>query len=285
MADKVWLGDKLVEEADAKISVFDHCLLYGDGIFEGMRCYSGKVFRLKEHLDRLWDSAKALHLEIPMTREQVADATYATLKANGHDDAYIRLVVTRGCGNLGLGLDRCKNPTVIIIAQGLSLYSDDLYVKGMKLVTASTLRMPSSSMNPRIKSCNYLNNILAKYEGTIAGCEEVLILNHQGNVAECSGDNIFIVKKGILYTPATDSCLLEGITRAAVIEVAAELEIPFKERTITRHDVYISDECFLTGSAAEVIPVKSVDNRIIGSGVAGPITTKILAAYRKMVRQ
>ena len=285
MADKVWLGDKLVEEADAKISVFDHCLLYGDGIFEGMRCYSGKVFRLKEHLDRLWDSAKALHLEIPMTREQVADATYATLKANGHDDAYIRLVVTRGCGNLGLDLDRCKNPTVIIIAQGLSLYSDDLYVKGMKLVTASTLRMPSSSMNPRIKSCNYLNNILAKYEGTIAGCEEVLILNHQGNVAECSGDNIFIVKKGVLYTPATDSCLLEGITRAAVIEVAAELEIPFKERTITRHDVYISDECFLTGSAAEVIPVTSVDNRIIGSGVAGPITTKILAAYRKMVRQ
>lgn len=285
MADKVWLGDKLVEEADAKISVFDHCLLYGDGIFEGMRCYSGKVFRLKEHLDRLWDSAKALHLEIPMTREQVTDATYATLKANGHDDAYIRLVVTRGCGNLGLDLDRCKNPTVIIIAQGLSLYSDDLYVKGMKLVTASTLRMPSSSMNPRIKSCNYLNNILAKYEGTIAGCEEVLILNHQGNVAECSGDNIFIVKKGVLYTPATDSCLLEGITRAAVIEVAAELQIPFKERTITRHDVYISDECFLTGSAAEVIPVTSVDNRIIGSGVAGPITTKILAAYRKMVRQ
>ncbi len=285
MADKVWLGDKLVEEADAKISVFDHCLLYGDGIFEGMRCYSGKVFRLKEHLDRLWDSAKALHLEIPMTREQITDATYATLKANGHDDAYIRLVVTRGCGNLGLDLDRCKNPMVIIIAQGLSLYSDDLYVKGMKLVTASTLRMPSSSMNPRIKSCNYLNNILAKYEGTIAGCEEVLILNHQGNVAECSGDNIFIVKKGVLYTPATDSCLLEGITRAAVIEVAAELQIPFKERTITRHDVYISDECFLTGSAAEVIPVTSVDNRIIGSGVAGPITTKILAAYRKMVRQ
>ena len=285
MADKVWLGDKLVEEADAKISVFDHCLLYGDGIFEGMRCYSGKVFRLKEHLDRLWDSAKALHLEIPMTREQITDATYATLKANGHDDAYIRLVVTRGCGNLGLDLDRCKNPTVIIIAQGLSLYSDDLYVKGMKLVTASTLRMPSSSMNPRIKSCNYLNNILAKYEGTIAGCEEVLILNHQGNVAECSGDNIFIVKKGVLYTPATDSCLLEGITRAAVIEVAAELQIPFKERTITRHDVYISDECFLTGSAAEVIPFTSVDNRIIGSGVAGPITTKILAAYRKMVRQ
>ena len=285
MADKVWLGDKLVEEADAKISVFDHCLLYGDGIFEGMRCYSGKVFRLKEHLDRLWDSAKALHLEIPMTREEVTDATYATLKANGHDDAYIRLVVTRGCGNLGLDLDRCKNPTVIIIAQGLSLYSEDLYVKGMKLVTASTLRMPSSSMNPRIKSCNYLNNILAKYEGTIAGCEEVLILNHQGNVAECSGDNIFIVKKGVLYTPATDSCLLEGITRAAVIEVAAELQIPFKERTLTRHDVYISDECFLTGSAAEVIPVTSVDNRVIGSGVAGPITTRILAAYRKMVRQ
>lgn len=285
MADKIWLGDKLVDEADAKISVFDHCLLYGDGIFEGMRCYSGKVFRLKEHLERLWDSAKALYLEIPMTQEEMADATYATIKANGFDDAYIRLVVTRGCGNLGLDLDRCKNPTVIIIAQGLSLYSEELYVKGMKLVTASTLRMPSSSMNPRIKSCNYLNNILAKFEGTIAGCEEVLILNHQGNVAECSGDNIFIVKKGVLYTPSTDSCLLEGITRGAVLEVAEQLGIPIQVRTITRHDVYIADECFLTGSAAEVIPVTSVDNRIIGGGVAGPITTRILAAYRKMVRQ
>ncbi len=285
MGVKIWLGDQLVDEADAKISVFDHCLLYGDGIFEGMRSYSGKVFRLKEHLDRLWDSAKALHLTIPMTKEEMSDATYKTIRENGFSDAYIRLVVTRGCGNLGLDLHLCHNPKVIIIAQGLSLYSEDLYKKGMKIVTASTLRMPSSSMNPRIKSCNYLNNILAKYEGTIAGCEEVMILNHQGNVAECSGDNIFVVKKGVLYTPPTDSCLLEGITRAAVLEVAQKLGIPVKERTLTRHDVYISDECFLTGSAAEVIPVTSVDNREIGSGVAGPVTTQILEAYRKLVRE
>lgn len=285
MADKIWLGDGLVDEKDAKISVFDHCLLYGDGIFEGMRSYSGKVFRLPQHLDRLWDSAHSLYLEIPMTKEQMADAVYATLKANGHIDAYIRLVVTRGCGNLGLDLDRCKNPQVIIITQGLSLYSEELYKTGMKIVTASTLRMPSSSMNPRIKSCNYLNNILAKFEGTVAGCEEVMILNHQGNVAECSGDNIFVIKKGTLYTPPTDSCLLEGITRGAVVEVAGRLGIPFAEKTLTRHDVYISDECFLTGSAAEVIPVTAVDNRKIGSGVAGPITTKILEAYRKLVRE
>lgn len=285
MADKIWLGDSLVDEKDAKISVFDHCLLYGDGIFEGMRSYSGKVFRLKEHLDRLWDSAHSLFLEIPMTKEQMADATYATLQANGHIDAYIRLVVTRGRGNLGLDLHLCKNPQVIIITQGLSLYSEELYKTGMKIVTASTLRMPSSSMNPRIKSCNYLNNILAKFEGTVAGCEEVMILNHQGNVAECSGDNIFVVKRGTLYTPPTDSCLLEGITRQAVIEVAGRLGVPFAEKTLTRHDVYISDECFLTGSAAEVIPVTAVDNRQIGSGVAGPITTKILEEYRRLVRE
>jgi len=285
MANKIWLGNQLVDEADAKISVFDHCLLYGDGIFEGMRSYSGKVFRLREHLDRLWDSAHSLYLDIPMTQQEMADATYATIKANNLSDAYIRLVVTRGRGTLGLDLDKCSNPQVIIITQGLSLYSEELYRTGMKIVTASTLRMPSSSMNPRIKSCNYLNNILAKFEGTVAGCEEVLILNHQGNVAECSGDNIFVVKKGKLYTPPTDCCLLEGITRGAVVEVAQKLGIPFAEKTLTRHDVYIADECFLTGSAAEVIPVTAVDNRKIGSGIAGPITTQILEAYRKLVRE
>lgn len=285
MADKIWLGDSLVDEKDAKISVFDHCLLYGDGIFEGMRSYAGKVFRLKEHLDRLWDSAHSLYLDIPMTKERMAEATYETLKANDRRNAYIRLVVTRGIGNLGLDLHLCRQPQVIIITQGLSLYSEKLYKTGMKIITASTLRMPSSSLNPRIKSCNYLNNILAKYEGTVAGCEEALLLNQQGNVAECSGDNIFVVKKGTLYTPPTDSSLLEGITRQAVIEVADRLGVPFAEKTLTRHDVYISDECFLTGTAAEVIPVTAVDNRKIGSGVAGPITTSILEEYRRLVRE
>ena len=285
MSSKIWVGDGLVNEEDAKISVFDHCFLYGDGIFEGMRSYSGKVFRLKEHLDRLWDSAHSLYLTIPMTKEEMAEAVNATLKANDIVDGYIRLVVTRGIGTLGLDAHLCKNPKVVIIARGLSLYSEELYKTGMKIVTASTIRMPATSMNPRIKSCNYLNNIMAKLEGTIAGCEEVLILNQKGEVAECSGDNIFIIKKGKIFTPPTDACMLEGVTRNAVLEVAARLGLEASDKALTRHDVYIADECFLTGSAAEVIPVTEVDGRKIGNGVAGPITTKILDAYRKLVRE
>ena len=223
MSSKIWLDKGLVNEEDAKVSVFDHALLYGDGVFEGMRSYSKKVFRLKEHLDRLWESAHSLCIEIPMTKEEMADAVYETLKANDIVDGYIRLVVTRGNGTLGLDAHLCTNPQVIIIARGLSLYSEELYQNGMKLVTASTIRMPSFSMSTRVKSLNYLNNILAKMEAYRAGCEEVLLLNHRGNVAECSGDNIFIVRKGVLLTPPLDACILEGITRNAVLEVAAEL--------------------------------------------------------------
>ena len=285
MSSKIWLDKGLVNEEDAKVSVFDHALLYGDGVFEGMRSYSKKVFRLKEHLDRLWESAHSLCIEIPMTKEEMADAVYETLKANDIVDGYIRLVVTRGNGTLGLDAHLCTNPQVIIIARGLSLYSEELYQNGMKLVTASTIRMPSFSMSTRVKSLNYLNNILAKMEAYRAGCEEVLLLNHRGNVAECSGDNIFIVRRGVLLTPPLDACILEGITRNAVLEVAAELGIEAKQQNFTRHDVYVAEECFLTGSAAEGIPVTELDGRVIGSGKAGPITTKILAAYRELVRK
>ena len=285
MSSKIWLDKGLVSEEDAKISVFDHALLYGDGVFEGMRSYSKKVFRLKEHLDRLWESAHSLCIEIPMTKEEMTDAVYETLKANDIVDGYIRLVVTRGNGTLGLDAHLCSKPQVFIIARGLSLYSEELYQNGMKLVTASTIRTPSFSISTRIKSLNYLNNILAKIEAYRAGCEEVLLLNHRGNVAECSGDNIFIVRRGVLLTPPLDACILEGITRNAVLEIAAELGIEAKERNFTRHDVYVADECFLTGSAAEVIPVTELDGRVIGSGKAGPLTTKILAAYRELVRK
>ena len=285
MSSKIWLDKGLVSEEDAKISVFDHALLYGDGVFEGMRSYSKKVFRLKEHLDRLWESAHSLCIEIPMTKEEMTDAVYETLKANDIVDGYIRLVVTRGNGTLGLDAHLCSNPQVFIIARGLSLYSEELYQNGMKLVTASTIRTPSFSISTRIKSLNYLNNILAKIEAYRAGCEEVLLLNHRGNVAECSGDNIFIVRRGVLLTPPLDACILEGITRNAVLEIAAELGIEAKERNFTRHDVYVADECFLTGSAAEVIRVTELDGRVIGSGKAGPLTTKILAAYRELVRK
>jgi branched-chain amino acid aminotransferase len=285
MSSKIWLDKGLVNEEDAKISVFDHGLLYGDGVFEGMRSYSKKVFRLKEHIDRLWESAQSICIEIPMTKEEICEATYKTLEANDIVDGYIRLVVTRGNGTLGLDAHLCSNPIVIIIARSLSLYSEELYKNGMKLVTASTIRMPSFSMSTRIKSLNYLNNILAKMEAYRAGCEEALLLNHRGNVAECSGDNIFIVRHGVLLTPPLDACILEGITRNAVLEVAAELGIEAREQNFTRHDVYTAQECFLTGSAAEVIPVTELDGRVIGEGVAGPITLKILDAYRALVRK
>lgn len=285
MAGKIWLDKGLVHEEEAKVSVFDHGLLYGDGVFEGMRSYSQKVFRIKEHMDRLWESAHSLCIEIPMTRAEMEKAVYETLRANDIVDGYIRLVVTRGNGTLGLDAHLCQNPIVVIIARGLSLYSEELYEKGMKLVTASTIRTPSFSMSPRVKSLNYLNNILAKIEAHNAGCEEVLLLNHRGNVAECSGDNIFIVRRGVLLTPPIDACILEGITRNAVLEVAESLGIEAREQNFTRHDIYVADECFLTGSAAEVIPVTELDARVIGSGKAGPITRKILDAYRALVRK
>ncbi|WP_417739788.1 branched-chain-amino-acid transaminase [Rosistilla oblonga] len=285
MSLQISLNGQLVPKEDAKISVFDHGLLYGDGVFEGMRSYAGKIFKLDDHLDRLWDSARAICLELPITREQLAEDCKATLAANNIIDGYIRLIVTRGAGSLGLDPNRCTNPQVIIIADKISLYPSEYYENGLHLVTASTIRNHPAALSPRVKSLNYLNNIIAKMEGLQAGCVEALMLNHKGDVAECTGDNVFIVDRGVLKTPSTDSGILEGITRNAVLEIAADLGIPTREMTLTRHDLFVANECFLTGSAAEVVPVVQLDNRPIGDGKPGPITKRLLEAFHKLVRQ
>jgi branched-chain amino acid aminotransferase len=282
---KVNINGKLLEKEDAKISVYDHGFLYGDGVFEGMRSYGGKVFRLDKHLDRLWDSATAIWLEIPISRAEMADAVNETLQANNIKDGYIRLVVSRGVGTLGLDPNRCSQPQVIIITDKIELYPEDFYRNGLEIVTASTLRNHPAALNPRIKSLNYLNNILAKIEGLKAGCIEALMLNHKGEVAECTGDNIFLVRDEVLQTPPLDAGILEGITRDAVIELAREAGIEVREMSLTRHDVYIADECFLTGSAAEVIPVVKIDSRAIGSGQPGPITRDLIQRFRKLTRE
>ncbi|MFM7071043.1 MAG: branched-chain-amino-acid transaminase [Planctomycetota bacterium] len=282
---QIYIAGKLYDKEDAKISVYDHGLLYGDGVFEGMRSYSGKVFRLAEHLDRLWDSAQAIWLTIPMTKEEMAKAVYDTLKVNGIEDGYIRLVVTRGAGSLGLDPNRTSNPQVIIITDHIALYPREYYEKGLELVTASTMRNHPAALSPRIKSLNYLNNILAKIEGLKAGCVEALMLNHKGEVAECTGDNIFLITNGELLTPPIDAGILEGITRNAVIDIAREAGITTREISLTRYDVYVADECFLTGSAAEVIPVVKVDNRAIGAGVPGPITQDLIRRFHELTRR
>ena len=284
MSLKVYVNGKLVDKDEAAISVYDHGLLYGDGVFEGIRSYGGKVFRLQEHLDRLWYSAKAIWLEIPITKEKMAAAIEETLAKNGIEDGYIRVVVTRGCGTLGLDPDKCSDPQVIIITDYISLYPDEVYEKGLEIITVSTARNHPAALNPRIKSLNYLNNILAKIEGKQAGCVEALMLNHKGEVAECTGDNIFLVRNGTLLTPPNDAGILEGITRAAVIELARQSGIEVCEVPLTKHDVYIADECFLTGTAAEVVPVVKVDSRTIGDGTPGPITRKLAERFRKLTR-
>lgn len=283
MSLKVSINGQLFDKDDAKISVYDHGLLYGDGVFEGMRSYSGRVFKLDEHLDRLYESAQAIGLRIPIDKATMAEQVRSTLEVNQLSDAYIRLVVTRGSGSLGLDPNRCSNPQVIIITDHISLYPPERYRDGMEIVTASTMRNHAAALSPRIKSLNYLNNILAKMEGLRAGCDEALMLNHKGEVAECTGDNIFIVKHGTLITPPTDAGILEGITRNTVIELAAAEGIPFAEKTLVRHDVYVADECFLTGSAAEVISVTKVDNRTIGDGKPGKITLQLSEAFKRLV--
>jgi len=285
MSPKVYIGGKLYEKADAKISVFDHGLLYGDGVFEGIRSYSGRVFRLKEHVDRLYASAVAIGLRIPMSRQEMADAIVSTLAANNLRDAYIRVVVTRGAGSLGLDPRKTTDPQVIIITDLISLYPEELYEHGLKIVTAATIRSHPNTVNPRVKSLNYLNNILAKMEGALAGCLEALMLNHKGEVAECTGDNIFIIKDGVIHTPSIDSGILEGITRAAVIDLAREAGYTVVERTMDRYDVYTADECFLTGSAAEVIPVVECDGRPLGEGVPGPITRELRQRFGRLVHE
>ncbi len=284
MGLKIYISGKLYEKEDAKISVYDHGLLYGDGVFEGLRSYSGNVFRLEQHLRRLWDSAKAIRLEIPLSIADMQTAIYDTLAENGLKDAYIRLIVTRGAGSLGLDPNRTSHPQVIIITDHISLYPPELYRQGLEIITASTQRSHPAALSPRIKSLNYLNNILAKIEGLQAGCNEALMLNHKGEVAECTGDNIFLVRDGLLRTPPTDAGILEGITRQAVIELAQTAGIAFRESPLTRHDVYVADECFLTGTAAEVIPVVKVDSRPIGSGKPGPITNDLRDRFHKLAR-
>ncbi len=285
MSPKVYINGKLCDKADAKISVYDHGLLYGDGVFEGIRVYEGKVFRLKEHVDRLFESARAIKLDIPMSREQMSDAIQKTVEANSKHNGYIRPLVTRGAGTLGLDPRKCTDPQVIIIVDDIVMYPPEVYENGLELATVATIRNHPAALNPRIKSLNYLNNIMAKVEGQQAGCLEALMLNHKGEVAECSGDNVFIVKSGVLKTPPTDAGILEGITRKAVIELAQKAKIPVQETALTRHDIFAADECFLTGTAAEVIAVVKCDGRPIGNGKPGPITRRLREAFVQLTRQ
>lgn len=283
MSLQIFISGQFYAKEDAKISVYDHGLLYGDGVFEGMRSYSGKVFKLREHMLRLYESARAIQLTIPMTMEELEANVYRTLELNKLNDAYIRLIVTRGAGSLGLDPNRTSHPQIIIIADMIALYPKEHYEKGLDLITASTIRNHPAALSPRIKSLNYLNNIMAKMEGLQAGCIEAMMLNHKGEVAECTGDNIFIVKRDQLLTPPIDAGILEGITRNAVLELASEEGIQTREVALTRHDVYVADECFLTGSAAEVIPVVKIDNRPIGDGQVGPITRQLMLAFKQLV--
>ncbi|MBU0951814.1 MAG: branched-chain-amino-acid transaminase [Elusimicrobia bacterium] len=285
MSNLVYLNGKLVKKEDAKISVFDHGLLYGDGVFEGIRAYNGRVFKLREHLDRLYNSARAITLTIPLKKQEMEIATLETLRANKSKDAYIRLVVTRGVGDLGLDPRKCPKATIFIIVDKITLYPSEFYTKGLELFTVSTRRNMVNSINPCIKSLNYLNNILAKIEATTMGAPEAIMLNKDGYVAECTGDNVFILKHNILITPPTWAGALQGITREAVMDLArTHMKLLVKEDIFTVYDVYTADECFLTGTAAEIIPVVGLDNRKIGNGNPGKITLKLIKEFRELTR-
>jgi branched-chain amino acid aminotransferase len=281
---KIYIDGKYYDENNAKVSVFDHGLLYGDGIFEGIRAYNGRVFKLKEHIDRLFYSAKAILLDIPISPAQVMAAVVDTCRQNNLHDGYIRLVVTRGVGTLGLNPNRCKNPSVIVIADKIQLYPPEFYQKGMEIVTVPTTRNLHNALNPAIKSLNYLNNILAKIEANNAGVEEAIMLNSEGYVAECTGDNIFIIKGNQLLTPPLSAGALYGITRGTVIELGVQAGLRISEPNLTRYDVFNADECFLTGSGAEIVPVTKVDGRVIGAGKPGPITQKLVTAYHALTK-
>ncbi|HYE32511.1 MAG TPA: branched-chain-amino-acid transaminase [Methylomirabilota bacterium] len=282
---KIYIDGKFYDEENAKVSVFDHGLLYGDGIFEGIRAYHGRVFKLKEHIDRLFYSAKAILLNIPISHQQMMEAVVQTCAQNNIRDGYIRLLVTRGVGGLGLNPNRCKQPSIIIIADKIQLYPKEYYEKGLDIVTVPTVRNLHSALNPAIKSLNYLNNILAKIEANNAGVEEAIMLNAQGFVSECTGDNIFIVKNGELLTPPLTAGALYGITRGVVLELARESGIRTSEPDLTRYDVFNAEECFLTGTGAELIPVVKVDGRVIGSGTPGPITKGLVKRYHELTQR
>ena len=281
---KVYIDGTYYAEKEATISVFDHGLLYGDGVFEGIRAYNGRVFKLREHVARLFDSAKAILLSIPLSPEEMVQAVLNTCRENGLKDCYIRLVVTRGPGGLGLNPSRCLRPSVIIIADSIQLYPREYYQKGLDIVTVPTVRNLHSAVNPAIKSLNYLNNVLAKIEANIAGCEEAIMLNAQGFVAECTGDNVFIVKNNKLYTPPLSAGALYGITRATVIELARDAGLQVSEPDLTRYDLYVADECFLTGTGAEIIPVVRVDHRVVGDGKPGVVTRHLESRYNALTQ-
>jgi branched-chain amino acid aminotransferase len=283
-ATRVWINGKLYDKTEAKVSVYDHGLLYGDGVFEGIRVYHGKVFRLREHLERLYDSARSLALEIPIGREELTKAVEETVRVNERRDGYIRLVVTRGTGTLGLDPRKC-DAQVIIIVDGISLYPEELYENGLEIITAATMRNNPAALNPRVKSLNYLNNILAKIEAIRGGCLEALMLNHKGEVAECTGDNVFVVKHGEIRTPPIDAGILEGVTRNAVIDLARKAGMTVKEMALTRHDVFAAEEFFLTGTAAEIIPVVKCDGRPIGAGKPGPVFKRLREMFKELVKE
>ncbi|HYG34720.1 MAG TPA: branched-chain-amino-acid transaminase, partial [Clostridia bacterium] len=273
------------DEANAKISVFDHGLLYGDGIFEGIRAYNGRVFKLKEHIDRLFYSAKAILLDIPISHAELMKAVVETCRMNEIRDGYVRLVVTRGIGTLGLNPNRCKNPSVIIIAGKIQLYPPEYYEKGLEIITVPTVRNLHSALNPAIKSLNYLNNILAKIEANNSGCEEAIMLNAEGFVSECTGDNIFIIKGDQLLTPPLTAGALYGITRRVVLDLAAEANLKASETNLTRYDLFNADECFLTGTGAELVPVVKIDGRVIGTGQPGPFTKQLVTQYHTLTKR
>ena len=287
MSKSVWLNGKLLPPEKATVSVFDHGLLYGDGVFEGIRTYNGRIFKLKTHLLRLYDSAKAIRLEVPYGINELTDACRQTVEANEAHNGYVRLCVTRGAGTLGLNPFVCKNPCVFIIADAITLYPDELYRDGLETITSSVVRNHPQALSPRIKSLNYLNNILAKIEAIDAGFLEAVMLNHQGHVAECTGDNIFIVRRNEagpnLCTPPLHAGALEGVTMNTVIGLARDIGISVQHMDLTKHDLYIAQEMFLTGTAAEVIPVTTIDHRPIGDGRPGPVTRQLMAAFRDLV--
>lgn len=282
MGLKIYLDGKLVEKEEAKISVFDHGLLYGDGVFEGIRAYNGRVFRLREHLERLYNSAKAINLNIGITADEMQEIVLKTLRANGLKDAYVRLVVTRGVGDLGLDPRKCPKPTIFCITDEIKLYPEELCKNGLTIVTASTRKNIPEAISPRIKSLNYLNNILAKIEANLQNAPEAIMLTQDGYVAECSGDNVFILKGGMLKSPPMYLGALEGVTQRVVIELAKKMQLQFTWETFTRYDLFTAEECFLTGTAAEVIPVTTIDGRIIGTGKPGKVTLELIAGFKNL---
>jgi len=285
MALKIWMNTGLVEEAEAKVSVFDHGLLYGDGVFEGIRVYNSRVFELEAHIKRLYESARAIRLAIPMSQAELCAAVETTVAANAVVDGYIRLVVTRGVGSLGLNPFECKNTGLIIIADNIQLYAEELYEKGMKVISATTIRNHPLSLSPQVKSLNYLNNILAKIEALDSGVPEAIMYNHEGYVAEASGDNVFTVRNGVIHTPPTEAGGLEGVTRQVVIRLAQKAGLSVVEKNLTRYDLHVCDELFLTGTAAEVIGIVEIDKRTIGDGRPGPITRLLREKFDNYARE